>query len=118
MVAFVVAATPFTLAGLPAACWALIAALAASLATEDAELRRHWRGQEQGATNVDVHRSDQRGGVRRAAGHDQEPGHGAADRVTARGVDEPRVPRWGADRTGPGPVARDWSPTAADRSAA
>jgi benzoate membrane transport protein len=43
MVAFVVAATPFTVAGLPAACWALVAGIVASLVTEKDELLRYWR---------------------------------------------------------------------------
>jgi benzoate membrane transport protein len=45
MIAFVVAASSFTWAGLPAACWALVAGLAASLLLEHGELLAFWRGQ-------------------------------------------------------------------------
>jgi benzoate membrane transport protein len=42
-VAFVLAATPFTMAGLTSAVWALAAGLAASLAVERGDLLAHWR---------------------------------------------------------------------------
>ena len=45
MVTFIVAATSFSAAGLPAACWALPVGLAASLLVERGELLAHWRGQ-------------------------------------------------------------------------
>jgi benzoate membrane transport protein len=44
MIAFVVAASTFSYAGLPAACWALVAGLVASLLLEPDELLAHWRG--------------------------------------------------------------------------
>jgi len=43
-VAFLVAATSFTVAGLPSACWALAAGLGAAMLTERTDLRAHWRG--------------------------------------------------------------------------
>lgn len=43
MIAFVVAASSFTCAGLPSACWALVAGIIASLVTEHDDLLRHWR---------------------------------------------------------------------------
>lgn len=43
MIAFVVAASSFTYAGLPSACWALVAGLVASLLTEQTELFAYWR---------------------------------------------------------------------------
>ena len=43
MIAFVVAASSFTSAGLPSACWALVAGLVTSLLTEQTELLAYWR---------------------------------------------------------------------------
>jgi benzoate membrane transport protein len=43
LVAFVVAATPFSLLGITSACWALVIGLAASLLVERRELTEHWR---------------------------------------------------------------------------
>jgi benzoate membrane transport protein len=43
LVAFAVAATPFTLAGITSAFWAVIAGFAASLLAERRVLRAHWR---------------------------------------------------------------------------
>ena len=42
-IAFLVAATPFTLAGLPSACWALASGIVAAAIAEGSELRAHWR---------------------------------------------------------------------------
>ena len=43
VIAFVVAASSFTYAGLPSACWALVAGLVTSLLTEQADLLAYWR---------------------------------------------------------------------------
>jgi benzoate membrane transport protein len=45
VVAFVVAATPFSFCGVTSAFWALLAGLAASLLAEREELLAHWRGE-------------------------------------------------------------------------
>jgi benzoate membrane transport protein len=44
VIAFAVAATPFTIAGIPAAFWAILAGCAASYACERNELHAAWRG--------------------------------------------------------------------------
>jgi hypothetical protein len=44
IVAFVVAATPFSFLGITSAFWALVAGLVASAVAEQAELLLHWRG--------------------------------------------------------------------------
>ena len=49
LVALVVAATPFSVAGITSAFWALIVGLAASLITERHALRQYWAG----GTNMD-----------------------------------------------------------------
>ena len=47
LVAFIVAATPFSLAGVTSAFWALVAGVFASLAAERSQLVAFWRGGEQ-----------------------------------------------------------------------
>jgi benzoate membrane transport protein len=48
-VAFVVAATPFEVAGIPSAFWALLAGLAASLVAERGELLAHSHTDKEGS---------------------------------------------------------------------
>jgi benzoate membrane transport protein len=44
LIAFAVAATPFTIAGITSAFWAVVAGLAAALLVERPELLASWRG--------------------------------------------------------------------------
>jgi benzoate membrane transport protein len=44
LIAFGVAATPFTLAGITSAFWAIVAGLVAALCAERSELLASWRG--------------------------------------------------------------------------
>ena len=44
VVAFAVAATPFTLLGISSAFWALVAGLAGAAVADRAELLAYWRG--------------------------------------------------------------------------
>ena len=51
VVAFLVAATPFSLFGITSAFWALVAGIGAALTTERAQLFAHWRGEQATGSN-------------------------------------------------------------------